>query len=77
MTNSHGIELPYIPPDLLSSLEARYPDRCPDIQDSDRVIWFKAGQRQVVNYLIDQQSRQKEADRNTGLDGLFLEGGAV
>jgi len=27
---------------------------------SDREIWYKAGQRYVVDYLIEQQARQKD-----------------
>ncbi len=71
---SYGIDLPYIPDDLLEALNRQYPERCPDIGDSDRSIWLKAGARQVVNYLLDQRRRQKEAAlRNSGLDSLYME----
>ena len=32
-----------------------------DRSDTDREIWFKAGQRSVVAFLIEQQKRQKES----------------
>lgn len=57
-----GIDLPHIPDDLLAALEARFPDRCPDITDPERMIWFKAGQRSVIAILADQARRQKETD---------------
>lgn len=59
---TNGIDLPHIPDDLLAALDARFPDKCPDISDPDRQIWFKAGQRSVIAILADQARRQKEAD---------------
>jgi len=37
---------------LVEALDQLYPDRCPDPRDSDREIWIKVGQRQVVRKLI-------------------------
>lgn len=74
--NEHGIDLPFIPDDLLSTLNIKYPERCPDINDSERQVWFKAGQRSVIHMLNDQKRRQQEADAATGLNGIYLEGGA-
>lgn len=61
-TNTTGIDLPHVPDDLLAALDARFPDKCPDISEQDRMIWFKAGQRSVIAILADQARRQKEAD---------------
>ena len=61
-TNSSGIDLPYIPDDLLDALDKKFPERCPDPDDAERMIWAKSGQRSVIRYLKDQSRRQKEAD---------------
>ena len=53
--------LPPITDDLIQGLDAAFPQRHPDLSLSDREIWYKAGQRFVVDYLIEQQKRQQEA----------------
>lgn len=63
--NTSGIDLPHVPDDLLVALDARFPDKCPDITEPERMIWFKAGQRNVITILADQARRQKEADAMT------------
>lgn len=40
-----------ISPELLAVLEELYPPRPPSLKDSDREIWFKAGQHSVVEVL--------------------------
>ena len=52
--------LPPITDELIEALDVAYPNRHPDLSLSDREIWFKAGQRFVVDYLIEQQARQKD-----------------
>ena len=52
--------LPVISDDLIQGLDNLYPQRHPDLSLSDREIWYRAGQRSVVDYLIEQQLRQKE-----------------
>ena len=61
--------LPVISDDLIQGLDNLYPQRHPDLSLSDREIWYKAGQRFVVDYLIEQQKRQQE----TMLDQKLLE----
>ena len=61
--------LPVITDDLIQGLDNLYPQRHPDLSLSDREIWYKAGQRFVVDYLIEQQKRQQE----TMLDQKLLE----
>lgn len=57
--------LPLIDPILVRWLQARYPDRCPSIDYSDRKIWMEAGAREVVNTLIElHNSQQKEDDED-------------
>ena len=61
--------LPLITDDLIQGLDNLYPQRHPDLSLSDREIWYKAGQRFVVDYLIEQQRRQQD----TMLDQKLLE----
>jgi hypothetical protein len=52
--------LPFIPQDLLDDLNRRYPERCPEVDWSDRDIWLKAGERRVIRFLNEQFKRQNE-----------------
>ena len=52
--------LPIISDEMIDALSVAFPNRCPDLSDTDREVWYKAGQRAVVDYLIEQQKRQKE-----------------
>ena len=53
--------LPPITDDLIQGLDVAFPQRHPDLSLSHREIWYRAGQRFVVDYLIEQQKRQQEA----------------
>ncbi len=45
------IILPTLSKDLIDKLDKLYPDKCPLLTDDDRMVWFKVGQRSVINYL--------------------------
>ena len=45
------IALPTLSKDLIDKLDKLYPDKCPLLTDDDRLVWFKVGQRSVINYL--------------------------
>jgi hypothetical protein len=45
------IVLPTLSKDLIDKLDKLYPDKCPLLTDDDRMVWFKVGQRSVINYL--------------------------
>ena len=49
--NDHEIVLPALSKDLIDKLDKLYPDKCPLLTDDDRMVWFKVGQRSVINYL--------------------------
>ena len=53
-------KLPVITDELIYSLDSTFPNRHHDLSLSDREVWYRAGQRYVVDYLIEQQKRQKE-----------------
>ena len=44
-------QLPYKLEDLIDELDKIFPNECPDIKLTDREVWFKAGQRSVVQWL--------------------------
>ena len=62
--------LPVITDDLIQGLNNLYPQRHPDLSLSDREIWYRAGQRSVVDYLIEQQKRQRETMLNNTTKGI-------
>ena len=62
--------LPVITDDLIQGLDNLYPQRHPDLSLSDREIWYRAGQRSVVDYLIEQQKRQREPMLNNTTKGI-------
>jgi hypothetical protein len=47
---------------LIERLDSLYPAACPVMTDPDRLIWIKAGQRAVVDFLrsrFDEQQTQR------------------
>ena len=62
--------LPLITDELIEGLDNLYPQRHPDLSLSDREIWYRAGQRSVVDYLIEQQKRQRETMLNNTPKGI-------
>ena len=49
--------------DLITELDKAYPHKHPSLSDSDREVWFKAGQRSVVDNLLSRvQDQQEEGD---------------
>lgn len=48
---------------VLKYLDATFPNRCPEINDSERMVWFKAGQRDVVNHLLWLQANTEVETR--------------
>lgn len=54
------MSLPHITPELIEYLAKLYEDRSPDLKDADRMIWFRAGQVDVVKHmqrLFDEQNQ--------------------
>jgi hypothetical protein len=50
--------LPELSVDLIAELDTLFPDRCPDLADSEREVWAKAGERRVISFLIDLKTKQ-------------------
>ena len=50
--------LPVLATELIAELDQTFPDRCPTMANSDREVWFNAGRRSVVNFLLDLLARE-------------------
>ena len=53
-------KLPVITDELIFALDQIFPHRHPDLSLTDREVWYRAGQRSTVDFLLEQQKRQKE-----------------
>lgn len=53
-------DCPSITDELLAYLKAMFPDKCPELNESERQIFYKSGQRSVVQHLINKQQEQQE-----------------
>ena len=54
------IKTPLISEELINYLEQLFPDKCADLKDTDKEIFYKSGQRSVVNHLKEQFKIQGE-----------------
>lgn len=53
---------PLISRELVEYLKELYPDRLVSLQWSEREIFYKAGQRNVVDFLIDKYKEQQSSN---------------
>jgi hypothetical protein len=57
--------LPTISPELIKALEELVPPQPPNIKDSDREIWFKAGKRAMIEFLYTEfKAQQSDPNRS-------------
>ena len=54
------IKTPLISKELINYLEQLFPDKCADLKDTEKEVFYKSGQRSVVNHLIEQFKIQGE-----------------
>lgn len=52
---------PSIDEELLKYLEVMFPNECADLNDTDRKIFYKSGQRSVVQHLLEKYKEQQES----------------
>ena len=52
--------IPIISDDFIKYLDSIFPDRCADLQDTEKQVFYKSGQRSVVNHLIKEKKIQEE-----------------
>lgn len=50
---------PYLSAALVEWLDHSYPHKAPDPADSEREIWMKAGERRLVDRLINRFNKQE------------------
>ena len=51
---------PVIKEDLLNYLDVVFPEKSADLKDTEKEVFFKGGQRSVVNHLIKEKQIQEE-----------------
>ena len=56
------IKTPLISEELINYLEQLFPDKCADLKDTEKEVFYKSGQRSVVKHLIEKLKLQKETD---------------
>ncbi len=54
------IEIPTITDELVNYLDSLFPEKCADLEESEKEIFYKSGQRSVVKHLIEKQKQQQE-----------------
>ena len=53
-------KLPVIDEHLLDYIERMFPDRCPNIDNDTKEVWFKAGSASVARHLRAVYEQQNE-----------------
>lgn len=51
---------PTISNELIECLDSIFPEKSADLKDTEKEVYFKGGQRSVVNHLINQKKIQEE-----------------
>ena len=54
------IPKPIISQELIDYLDSIFPEKSADLKDTEKEVYFKGGQRSVVNHLINQKQQQEE-----------------
>jgi len=52
--------MPQLKVNLVEALDIRFPNQSADLQWTEKEVWFKAGQRSVVEFLIKTLKEQEE-----------------
>jgi hypothetical protein len=56
----NSMKVPIIKEELIKYLNSLFPDKCADLKDEEKEVYYKSGQRSVVNHLINQYNIQQE-----------------
>jgi len=54
------VQKPLISNELIEYLDIIFPEKSADLKDTEKEVFFKGGQRAVVNHLIKQKQIQEE-----------------
>jgi len=53
------LSLPYSVDQLIEILDQVYPDESARLEWTDREVWYKAGQRSVIQWLLELKRREE------------------
>jgi len=54
------IETPTLSEELIDYLDTFFPEKCADLNQTEKEIFYQSGQRSVVKHLIEKYKLQKE-----------------
>ena len=54
------VQIPIISKELIEYLDSIFPEKSADLKDTEKEVFFKGGQRSVVNHLIKEKQIQEE-----------------
>ena len=57
-----NIETPTLSEELIDYLDTLFPEKCADLNQTEKEIFYQSGQRSVVKHLIEKYKLQKETD---------------
>ena len=57
-----NLEIPVLNEELINYLDNLFPEKCADLNQNDKEIFYQSGQRSVVKHLIEKFKLQKETD---------------
>lgn len=62
--NEGDLALPYTIEKLIEILDKVYPEQSALLDWTEKEVWFKAGQRSVIKWLIELQMREQEQNED-------------
>jgi len=54
------IKTPIITKEIIDYLDSLFPDKCAELDQTEKEVMYKSGQRSVVNHLIEKYKIQEE-----------------
>jgi hypothetical protein len=57
---NHDLTIPFVDERLLDYLQRLFPDKAPELKDTDREVWFHRGSAEVIRHLQHLRSQQQE-----------------
>ena len=54
------IKIPIITKEIIDYLDSLFPDKCAELDQTEKEVMYKSGQRSVVEHLLNKQSEQQE-----------------
>ena len=53
-------KIPVLSKELINYLNEIFPEKCAELKDTEKEVFYKSGQRSVVNHLIEKRKIQQE-----------------